>query len=73
MEQHQQVLTSILEVRELLEKDREDRFKICRNLVAALVDWFDGHATHLDSALAHWMFKRRFGGKPVVIHRKINK
>lgn len=73
IEQHEQVMASMLEVRELLEQDREDRFNICRNLVAALVDWFDGHATHLDSALAHWMFKRQFGGKPVVIHKKINK
>ena len=38
-------------------------------LAQALADWFPGHATYLDSALAHWMFHRRFGGKPVVIHR----
>ena len=70
IEQHQQVLASILEVRELL---NQDRFDICRDLTRALVDWFPGHATHLDSALAHWMFKRKFGGKPVVIHKNINK
>ena len=74
MDQHQQVLNSILEVRELLnDQDRQDRFEICRSLVLALVEWFDGHATHLDSALAHWMFKRQFGGKPVVIHKNIYK
>lgn len=70
IEQHQQVLASMLEVRELL---NQDRFDICRDLTRALVDWFPGHATHLDSALAHWMFKRKFGGKPVVIHKNINK
>lgn len=70
IEQHQQVLNSILEVRELL---NQDRFDICRDLTRALVEWFPGHATHLDSALAHWMFKRKFGGKPVVIHKNIYK
>jgi hypothetical protein len=44
---------------------------LCRSLVQALVDWFPGHAAHLDSALAHWMFKRQFGGKPVVLRRTI--
>lgn len=40
-----------------------------RRLAAALADWFPGHATHLDSALAHWMCKRVYGGKPVVMRR----
>ena len=44
---------------------------LCRDLTKALVDWFPGHATHLDSALAHWLSKQRFGGKPVVIRRRI--
>ena len=44
---------------------------LCRDLTKALVDWFPGHATHLDSALAHWLSKQRFGGKPVVIRRNI--
>ena len=70
IEQHQQVLSSILEVRELL---NQSRFDICRDLTRALIDWFPSHATHLDSALAHWMFKRKFGGKPVVIHKNIYK
>jgi len=34
------------------------------------VKWFPGHATHLDSALAQWMFKREHGGKPVVFRRQ---
>ncbi|HEY9280008.1 MAG TPA: hemerythrin domain-containing protein [Eoetvoesiella sp.] len=40
-----------------------------RSFAAALADWFPGHADYLDSALAHWMCKLRFGGKPVVLHR----
>jgi len=66
MEQHEAVLRSIREVRALL--DQGD-IAVARSLVDALADWFPNHATHLDSALAHWMFKRRYGGKPVVIHR----
>lgn len=66
MEQHAAVLKSIREVRALL--DQGDR-AVARSLVDALADWFPNHATHLDSALAHWMFKRKYGGKPVVIHR----
>jgi hemerythrin len=42
-----------------------------RRLAAALADWFPGHAFHLDSALAHWMVKRSFGGKPVVLRRNL--
>ena len=42
-----------------------------RRLAAALADWFPGHAFHLDSALAHWMVKRSYGGKPVVLRRNV--
>ena len=41
-----------------------------RSFLAELERWFPGHADYLDSALAAWMFKREFGGKPVVLHRK---
>ena len=39
------------------------------DFVTAVKDWFPGHADYLDSALSHWMFKRRFGGKPMVLRR----
>lgn len=39
------------------------------SFVAELARWFPGHADYLDSALAAWMCKRHYGGKPVVIHR----
>jgi len=68
MEQHEAVLTSIREVRDLLASGHID---VARSLVEALASWFPNHATHLDSALAHWMFKHQYGGKPVVIHRSI--
>jgi hemerythrin len=40
-----------------------------RSLATALADWFPAHADYLDSALAHWMCKRRFGGQPVVLRK----
>lgn len=64
MDEHAAVLKSVAEVREKL---AEGNVQICRALIDALVDWFPGHATHLDSALAHWLSKQRFGGKPVVL------
>ncbi len=69
VEQHDAVLASMDEVRQLLAQ--AGRVDLCRSLVQALADWFPGHAAHLDSALAHWMFKRQFGGKPVVLRRTI--
>ena len=68
IDEHAAVLKSVAEVREKL---AQGDVATCRSLVAALADWFPGHATHLDSALAHWLFKQRFGGKPVVIRRCI--
>ena len=68
IDEHAAVLKSVAEVREKL---AQGNVAICHDLVRALADWFPGHATHLDSALAHWMSKQRFGGKPVVIRRNI--
>ena len=68
IDEHAAVLKSVAEVREKL---AEGNVALCRDLTKALVDWFPGHATHLDSALAHWLSKQRFGGKPVVIRRNI--
>ncbi|MFN3734649.1 bacteriohemerythrin [Comamonas testosteroni] len=68
IDEHAAVLKSVAEVRVKL---AEGNVALCRDLTQALVDWFPGHATHLDSALAHWLSKQRFGGKPVVIRRRI--
>ena len=42
-----------------------------RRLVAALADWFPKHMAHLDSALAHWLFKLRSPGKPIILRRGV--
>lgn len=63
IDEHAAVLKSVAEVRALL---TEGKIQICRELTHALADWFPGHTTHLDSALAHWMGKDRLGGKPMV-------
>jgi hemerythrin len=46
-------------------------FAAARRLADALLEWFPGHADYLDSALAHWMCKRRLGGTPIVVHRRL--
>lgn len=63
IDQHNAVLNSALQVQQLL---AQGDHATCRQLAQALADWFPNHADHLDSALAHWMFKRHYGGKPVV-------
>lgn len=40
-----------------------------RAFAAELARWFPAHVAHLDSALAHWLVKRRHGGAPVVLRR----
>jgi hemerythrin-like metal-binding protein len=66
IDEHNAVLKSISEVQALL---AAGDIANGRRLTEALASWFPGHADHLDSALAHWMCKRRFGGKPVVFRR----
>lgn len=68
MEQHQAVLASAHEVQQLLE---QGDVATCRRFAQALVTWFPEHTDHLDSALGHWMFKRRFGGKPLVMRSHV--
>lgn len=46
-------------------------FEAGRRLARALAEWFPNHADYLDSALAHWMCKKRLGGKPIVLRRAI--
>jgi hemerythrin len=62
------VLKSVAEVQELVAAGDH---AICHRLVQELNDWFPGHADYLDSALAHWMVKQRFGGKPLVLRRTL--
>jgi len=66
IDEHAAVLRSAHEVMPLVAQGRLD---VGRAFVRELANWFPAHADHLDSALAAWMTKRRFGGKPVVIKR----
>jgi len=66
MDEHAAVLKSSGEVLELA---HAGDFGAAPSFVATLADWFPGHAAYLDSALAAWMCKRQFGGRPVVLHR----
>jgi len=40
-------------------------------LAQALAEWFPAHADYLDAPLSHWLSKRRLGGKPVVLRRRL--
>lgn len=66
MDEHAAVLRSSEEVLDLA---REGDFSAARSILAELAAWFPGHADYLDSALAAWMCKRQYGGKPVIVHR----
>jgi hemerythrin len=68
-EEHAKVLASVREVIDLVAQgiDRQ----VARDLTQALVDWFPGHADHMDSALSHWLNQRQHGGAPVVIRRNV--
>jgi hemerythrin len=66
LDEHAAVMKSVSWV---LDAVRQGDLAEGRRLAAALADWFPGHAFHLDSALAHWMVKRAYGGKPVVLRR----
>ncbi len=68
MNEHAAVTHSIEQVRQRV---AQGDIAIGRKLAAELERWFPGHADYRDSALAHWMCKRRHGGKPVVIRRNI--
>lgn len=68
IDEHAAVLKSVHEVRALV---AQGNVAVARSLAQALVDWFPGHADYLDSALAAWMSKQRFGGKPLVFKRNL--
>lgn len=68
IDEHAAVLKSCGEVLALA---RAGDFAHAPSFVAELQRWFPGHADYLDSALAAWMCKRQYGGKPVVLHRSL--
>ena len=71
IDEHDAVMKSVLQVQEMVRSGHERGIEIGRSLAAELVKWFPGHADYLDSALSHWMSKRTYGGKPVVIRKDV--
>ena len=67
-DEHAAVLSSAHEV---LERVVAGDATIGREFVAELTRWFPAHVAQLDSALAHWLVKRRHGGAPVVLRRDV--
>jgi hemerythrin len=53
-------------------KIKEGNHDLGRSFITALAEWFPAHADYLDSALAHWIVKRKNGGKPLVFHRNLS-
>jgi hemerythrin len=69
-DEHAAVLRSAHDVLALVEAGD---VAIGRAFAAELVRWFPSHVAHLDSALAHWLVKRRHGGAPVVLRRELSR
>lgn len=67
IKEHAAVLSSVVEVVELLEEG--GKVSTGRSLARELMNWFPGHADYLDSALAQWITKKKMGGVPVVLRR----
>lgn len=67
-DEHAAVLHSVRQVQALLERGDGSE---CQRLADELARWFPGHADYMDAALAHWMCKRRLGGKPIVLRRGV--
>lgn len=68
IDEHAAVLASADDVCRLVQNGN---VAVARAFVNELEKWFSGHAHYLDSALAAWMCKIRFEGKPLVLHRKL--
>ena len=68
IDEHAAVLASM---RQVQERVAQGDVAIGRAFAAELARWFPGHADYLDSALAAWMVKRRHGGRPVVLRRRV--
>ena len=65
--EHKAVMASAEQVLLLVEKGD---LAVSRRFADELANWFPAHADYLDSALAQWMVKRKFGGAPVVFRRE---
>lgn len=70
VEEHAAVLKSTREVRAALTEGRAG-VDLVHDFAIHLFRWFPGHADYLDSALAAWISKKTYGGKPVVLRRRL--
>lgn len=70
VDEHAAVLRSVHEVQEMLRDGTATQ--VARDLAQALADWFPRHADHMDASLSQWLIKRRHGGAPVVLRRRLN-
>ena len=68
VDEHAAVMKSVQQVEQIV---AQGDVAEGRRLAAELQRWFPGHADYMDSALSHWMSKKRWGGKPVVLRRNI--
>lgn len=66
IEEHDKVLASVCQVRDLL---RDGDTAIARELAQALAAWFPTHVTYMDAALTQWLARKRLGGAPVALRR----
>lgn len=67
VEEHEKVLQSAEEVRELV---RQGDPRAVHDFARALKDWFPGHADYMDAALAQWVVRKESGGVPIVLRRR---
>lgn len=68
IEEHEKLLKSTRWVIEQI-RNRQADLALVHEFAVFLFQWFPGHADYLDSALAAWMSKQMYGGKPVVLRR----
>lgn len=68
IDEYAAVMRSVHQARERL---AGGDYTVAGRLADELASWFPGHVDYLDSALAHWICKRRLGGKPVILQRDI--
>lgn len=68
-DEHDKVLASLAEVKHALTTRAADH-QLLHRFADHLFAWFPGHADYMDSALATWLSKKRFGAKPVVLKRQ---
>lgn len=66
-QEHAAVLASVRQVAQWWAPGRD--LATVHRLGESLAGWFESHTAHLDSALAHWVTKRQYGGIPVVMRR----